>query len=241
MSVAFPAIDSLAVGVYGHLPSVAAVGDADCYSVFHGLSSALGLLSDAEPALWGMNDVAGPWSGPDEAALCGWFQVGPASDAIRPVPLTALVATATATLERFGAVALAGLDLYLPLAHGGSAYSSLLDSRAWFAPVDPADRVQVRVTVDAAPERGLASRMDALLGALRTFATDPERGDHREVSFATPVPWRWWLGDTTTTTTLLVTAPEWTPLALGHTAAIVAEACRAAGLSGATGLRLARA
>lgn len=234
-------VPSLALGVHGRLAAHADVGDHDCYSVFCALSAILGGASDDGTAggLWGMNDAGGPWF---DRSLCGWFQVDPAD---RPLPVEALTDAAARTLSRFGLLDIEGLEYYAP-ATAPSAVRRLRNGQAWFALAPPAERARVRVTLDAGDSASLVEHRNALVRALNGLAPSEEgldvRASDEPVEFATPVPWRWWLGNGRPhTMTIGVTATEWSPLGLGRVAALVVEACRTAGLTDAIGLRLARA
>lgn len=247
-------IESIAVGVYGNLPSTTIAStpsEIDCYGVFHGLTTSLGLTADdggeGSVGLWGMNDAGGPWTGGDDATLCGWFQVGPPYPAVGPLPLVPLVDAAVATVGRFGEFRLAGLELHVPVQNAGSAYGRLLSGRSWFAPTDPSRRTRLRVTLDAGPDHDVAARSDGILDALGSlcppgaiFEFGPA-GDSGAVELSPPVPWRWWLGDGPgRTLTLGATVPEWTPIALGQAITYVAEACRTAGMRSPLGVRIAQ-
>lgn len=252
----------MAVGVYGHLPVLAASAEeaeADCYSVFHGLSAALGLLAHAsedasDGGQWGMNDAGGPWSGADPTALCGWFQVVPMGEGREPLPLVPFTAATVATVARFGEFSLTGLEFYLPLPRAGPEQWRLMSGRSWFDPIDPTGRTPLRITLDSGTDPSVAERVDDLLDALdslwsaRMHFHFEAADDNTAVEFAAPSPWRWWLGDddgsstfASHTCTLTATAPEWSPIALGYTVAYVSEACRAVGIPVEIGVRIVRA
>ena len=250
----------MAVAVYGHLPARTPSSEEsdDCFSVFHGLSAALGVLANpsvdsTDSGLWGMNDAEGPWTGADHAALCGWFQVGPPQGGFGPLPLVPFTATTVATVGRFGEFTLSGLEYYLPLPSAGAEQWRLLSGRSWFGPIDPARHTPLRVTLDSGTEPDVAERSEEVLGALRTLCPPgaifhfEAVDDPATVEFTSPSPWRWWLGGDGSTTfpshtfTLAATAPEWTPIALGYTVAYISEACRAVGITAEIGVRVARA
>jgi hypothetical protein len=186
-----------------------------------------------------MNDAEGPSFGD---GLCGWFQVDPDG---QPLPLEALTDAAVRTLERFGSFELAGLEFHVPGA-AGSVARRLLDGQAWFALASPEERTRVRLTLDAGGSSLVVERLDAILDALSGFEEEglsPTRlPDDAEVAFDPPVPWRWWLGDSTPrTATIGATATEWSALGLGRVVARLVDACRSAGVTESVGVRVARA
>lgn len=251
-----PAVAALAVGVFGDLDADERIHafEGDCYSAFHALSALMGHLSsaragDAATGLWSMNDAGGPWLGGDSAGRRGQFQVDPDGEGMLPLPIEPFTATATAALERFGALTLHGLEYYLPLSVGGPASRRIAAGHEWFTLASPETRTPLKITIDGGESSEVADRRRALVEALNVVSPSSEGleasllDDAASVDFADPVPWRWWLGEghPSRTVTLAATATEWTPLALGRVVSLISEACRHTGLTRHVGVRVVRA
>ncbi|MFC5137002.1 hypothetical protein ACFPK1_02055 [Actinomycetospora rhizophila] len=186
-----------------------------------------------------MNDAGGPWFGD---GLCGWFQVEPDG---QPLPVEALTDAAVRTLERFGALELAGLEYHVP----GTARSvtrRLLEGQAWFALAAPGAHTRVCLMLDSGGSSLVADHGDAILHAssgLEEEGLSPARlADDAGVAFEQPVPWRWWLGDGPPhAVTIGATATEWSALGVGRVVARLVDACRTVGITEPVGIRAARA
>jgi hypothetical protein len=119
----------------------------DAFSLFYGRSMDLGLLTDERlerSGLWGMNDAAaGEAAGPPPRVA--WFQVGLTGNGLAPV--VPFLAVADAVITRLGRLRLDAIQVLLP-ERTKDDRSQVDDS--WFADLDPALRVPVRVTLDSA-------------------------------------------------------------------------------------------
>lgn len=252
MTVASPAVESIAVGVHGRLHENSwprnTSTNPDCFSVFNSMSASLGFTSTKPPgpSQWEMNDAGGPWPGDDPAELRGWFQVAAHPDTDEPLPVEALTFAAVNSVERFGRLTLFGLEFYLPLWCSGPANVRLLDGQAWFGAADPAARTRILLTLDSGTSDVVVERSGDILDAIDALGS---RGAGFEfaraegaaaVEFSSPVPWRWWLGENGThTTSMSVVVPERSSFALGRAVAYVAEACRFVSISTAVAVRIA--
>jgi hypothetical protein len=204
----------------------------DAFSLFYRRSMDLGLLTDqrlGRSGLWGMNDAAaGEAAGPPPRIA--WFHVTLTGSGVPVVPF---LAVADAVIARLGKLRLDAVQIVLPVRSKGD-HSKFDDS--WFADLDAARRVPVRVTLDSADAAittaaGAIMRDQAYLypyqDAFRCDALSLADEDHlvlRPIPFEQP-------GDAHHRVTFTGTLAEWSLDALAFLAAFLNDLAAHSGVT----------
>jgi hypothetical protein len=212
----------------------------DAYSLFVARSaqmlwSSSGSTEARWPQLWGMNDAAIDLAAVSPTPVA-WFQVSATRDAPPVGPVLACVGD---VLDRFGALRLESVRVFLPPAAGAGDVGDTVRALNWFELNDPNDLTSIRITVEG-PDRVGSPEHASLL------ATQLERINTGRFGFGAVVAERPaglsavrtalgvdWLPAERGRVTLMATVPEWSFDALGWVVGVVVVANRLAGADAA--------
>lgn len=212
----------------------------DAYALFYSLSAGRGWLTPGVPGsragLWGMNDAG--QTGDGKGGTWIWFQtvVALPLPSEQPVPVQAFLGCVNQVLERLGATGFDATIIVLP--HPPRAPASpnldpietLVSAASWFAGIDRSLACRVEITLEGIESAGLGEAGTGVRDSLDSLSEQVFRPQPREEMLSAdppPVmPPHEWPG-TAERLTIDGILAEWSLEAIGWTAALVSEACRA--------------